>query len=422
MSSSRRRSILFLAIFALLLCSLASVFAAARRSNVLAWIEDRFAGDRPGGSSSPCREIEGGRPCVEGAASPYRLPESGAPVLALSGVSFDAIESNVGIITGMDLAPDGRLFYSVQDGAVFIKRMEGGSVGAAQPSAPFLENLSVARSGFEDGLLGLALSPDFDRDRQVYLYYSVPNEDGLPVEGRIVRFTEQDGTATDEAVIVGGLPARPDQLYHFGGGLAFGSDNKLYLVFGETNLPAEAQNPASLEGSILRYNRDGSIPDDNPSAGSPVYAYGIRNGFGLAWHPETGALYASENGESCDDELNRIVAGGNYGWGVYAYDTCPYPDDGGLPPLLEWTPPIAPTALAFYTSDRIPELSGKLLLCGFMDKLLYAIDLDPATSRVSAVWAVEVGGRRDLCQSALALAPDGSIFTAADSGLWRIGP
>ena len=102
-----------------------------------------------------------------------------------------------------------------------------------------------------------------------------------------------------------------------GGRIAFGADGRLFLSIGDTDVPDLAQDPNELEGSILRYNPDGSIPDDNPIPGSPVYAIGLRNVFGLAIQPGTGFLYATDNGPGGFDEVNRVEAGHNYGWPLH---------------------------------------------------------------------------------------------------------
>jgi glucose/arabinose dehydrogenase len=193
-------------------------------------------------------------------------------------------------------------------------------------------SLPVARAtSFESGLLGLAVSPTFADDHTFYVSYTAPTADTAPTASRLARYTLTDGIASEETILLD-LPARPDQQYHFGGALTFGPDGKLYLIFGDTNPPDEARNPQTPYGAVLRLNPEGGVPDDNPFPGSYVYAYGIRNGFGLAWQPETGVLYETENGASCDDELNRIERGQDYGWGLHPYATCPYPDDATPPP------------------------------------------------------------------------------------------
>ena len=113
-------------------------------------------------------------------------------------------------------------------------------------------------------------------------------------------------------VIVDDLPIGAS--IHNGGRIAFGPDGKLYVTIGDTSRPETAQDAEALKGKILRYNPDGSILADNPIPGSPVYALGLRNPFGLAFRPETGELFATDNGPAGNDELNVIRAGANYGW------------------------------------------------------------------------------------------------------------
>ena len=142
-------------------------------------------------------------------------------------------------------------------------------------------------------------------------------ETGLPSGQRVVRFRDVDNTGQDYTVIVEGLPATTN-VFHNGGRIAFGADGKLFLSIGDTDVPDLAQDPNELEGSILRYNPDGSIPDDNPIPGSPVYAIGLRNVFGLAIQPGTGFLYATDNGPGGFDEVNRLkpatTTGGRVIW------------------------------------------------------------------------------------------------------------
>src|SRR5919106_2179449 len=266
----------------------------------------------------------------------------------------EVVEGKTGFVVAMEFAPDGRLFYAEREGKVLVKQLDQRRVWDSPTAEKFIE-LHVALSSGESGLLGLALSPTFDEDHHVFLYYVIPDDNGNPEKSRIVRYTEVGNVATEETVIVDNLPARADQQFHFGGGLSFGPDGKLYLIFGDTNRTREARNPETLPGSILRYNADGTIPEDNPFPGSPVYSYGIRNGFGLEWHPETHLLYSIENGTFCDDELNLIEAGGDYGWGTYPWDQCPYPDDRGLVPIYQWARAIAPAGITFYTGRMFPE-------------------------------------------------------------------
>jgi len=317
----------------------------------------------------------------------------------------------------MEFADDGRLFFAEKTGGIFTI-----DVNSQEPVVTRKQILQLeVAAGSESGLLGLTLAPDFETSHHFYVYYNVPNANKEPVESRIMRYTEKNNLAIEETIIVDDLPATPDQLYHFGGGLTFGPDGKLYLIFGDRNMTQAARDPAQLPGSVLRYNVDGTIPSDNPFPDSPVYAYGIRNGFGLAFDPQSGQLYESENGTSCDDELNLILPGANYGWGVYAYDTCPYPDDAGQSPVHQWTRIVAPADLMFYTGDLMPEFKGDLLVCGHNESKIFHIRLTGNGRSVREMKTIEIPNQYELCRVALTQGPDGWIYTATADRIYRIG-
>ena len=208
-------------------------------------------------------------------------------------------------------APDGRLFYAeLLTGNIRI--LQGGKV-LPKPFAT-IEDVSNFR---ESGFLGLALHPDFATTPYVYAMYVVDNPStGIPSGQRVVRFRDVDDIGQDYTVIVDNLPA-VTITFHNGGRIAFGPDGMLYVSIGDTGEKELAQDPKRLEGSILRYNPDGSIPRDNPIPGSPVYAIGLRNVFGFAFQPNTGFLYATDNGPGGFDEVNRVEAGHNYGWPLH---------------------------------------------------------------------------------------------------------
>ena len=338
------------------------------------------------------------------------------------------VEGTEGLVVALAFGGDGRLFFATREGGVYTYSIS--MMGMGEGDVQQLLQLEVARKGFEDGLLGLALAPDFGESGRFFIYYIVPNEAGEPDHGRVVRyrFDAEQMAAVEETVILPDLPVMDDpnpeigyQLHHFGGGLRVGPDGKLYFVIGDTNNLALAQEREPLPGSVLRYELDGSVPADNPWPESPVYAYGFRNGFALAWHPETGALYEVDNGSDCDDELNLVRPGGNYGWGVHEWNACPYPDDVGEAPLYEWTPPIAPAGLLFYTGGVIPEWQGKLLVCAHSLNEIRVLTLDGVGERVLEEEAAVVDGRSTFCQADVAQGPDGWVYTASEGKIWRIG-
>ena len=246
-------------------------------------------------------------------------PSSASPSPTPSPRAGAAVVENVQLIAGglvapwaMDLAPDGRLFVTERPGRVRIIQLGQGGGLRADPWA----TLPVAqRPGTEKGLLGIALDPSFAQNGFVYLYYSYAASGGT--RNRVVRMRDQAGRGTEETVLLDGIPGSDS---HDGGRLRFGPDGKLYVTTGDAENGANAQSTATPAGKTLRINKDGSIPADNPFAGSPVWSLGHRNVEGIAWHPDTGALYATEHGPSnlfpdcCHDEVNLIVAGANYGW------------------------------------------------------------------------------------------------------------
>ena len=246
-------------------------------------------------------------------------PPSASPTPSPSPRIGPAVVENVQLIAkglvapwGMDLAPDGRLFVTERPGRVRIVQL--GANGGLRPE-PWATLPVTQRPSAEKGLCGIALDPDFPQNGFVYLYYSYAL--GNSTRNKVVRMRDQGGRGVDETVLVDGLLGSEN---HDGGRIKFGPDGKLYITAGDAENGANAQNPTSLNGKILRINKDGSIPPDNPIPGSAVWSLGHRNMQGLAWHPDTRALYETEHGPSnlfpdcCRDEVNLIVPGGDYGW------------------------------------------------------------------------------------------------------------
>jgi aldose sugar dehydrogenase len=200
--------------------------------------------------------------------------------------------------------PDDRILVTERPGRVRL--IEDGELR----QEPVGEVAGVVHRG-EGGLLGIALHPEFEETRFVYLYYTA--SDG----NRISRFTlAEDMALGDEQVLLGRLPAAG---IHNGGAIAFGPDGMLYATLGDVGEPTLSADPASPAGAILRLTPDGDVPDDNPHGDSPVWSTGHRNPQGLAWDDEE-RLYVSEHGPSgefglcCKDEINLVEAGEFYGW------------------------------------------------------------------------------------------------------------
>jgi aldose sugar dehydrogenase len=221
-------------------------------------------------------------------------------------------------------------------------------------------DLDVFSEG-EGGALGIVLHPHFKRTHWLYVHFT----NRSPRVNRVVRFRVQNNRCRHPKRITSGLAASS---YHNGGQLVF-VEGKLFVSTGEAHDPALAQDRSSRAGKILRFNPDGSVPEGNPfGRHNPVWSYGHRNPFGLAHEPGTGHLFETENGPECDDELNRIRRGANYGWG--AGYTCGTAGVGSRPrpPLRRWTPPIVPTDPWWY-EGRMSRLSGDLYMGDFRGAL-----------------------------------------------------
>ncbi len=221
------------------------------------------------------------------------------------GVQRTVVASGLSSPVDFRWLPDGRILVAEKGGAIKVVDKNGNVL--TQP----LLTLSVNTVG-ERGISGLAVDPQFATNGHIYVAYTT-----AAIKDRLSQFTVVGNSAAPGTEVV--FMETPDLVanYHHGGGLAFGPDGKLYWGKGDNFVGANAQNLTNMYGKILRFNADGSTPSDNPvlPAGSlpQIYAYGLRNPFRLNFTP-TGQLLVADVGNLAFDELNNVVAGGNYGW------------------------------------------------------------------------------------------------------------
>lgn len=299
-------------------------------------------------------------------------------------------------------APDRRIFFN--------ERLTG-NVRVIHPDWQLDQvtfcSVSVQTAG-EKGLLGLALDPDFLLNQTVYVYYTARDS-----SNRVSKLVKQSDGSCVETVI---LPNLPTSGAHNGGVIAFGPDRKLYVVIGDAQVPSAAQDPDSLAGKILRVNTDGSAASGNPFSSSSnarkVYSLGHRNSYGLVFHPSTGQLWESENGPSDNDEVNRIDAGGNYGWPIVGGITN---NPAYRDPIIVFNPVIAPTGIV-----GIPSASS-IYPSSYRDNLLIAafnagtIRLVTTNGTTNVVYPGGVGGLLSLM-----LSSDGYVYASNSSGVFRV--
>jgi aldose sugar dehydrogenase len=333
------------------------------------------------------------------------------------GFVVETIARGLEVPWGLALAPDGRLFVTERPGRLRV------IVDDSLRTEPWA-TLAVREEG-EAGLMGVATAPDFATSGHLYVVGTFAA--GGELVNRVIRFTERDGLGADPTVIIDGIPAAR---FHAGDAIAFGRDGMLYVATGDARDPGSAADLGSLAGKILRYRPDGGIPADNPVPGSPVWASGLRNPQGLAWDPESGQLFATDHGPSGfpnerfrtgNDELNAIAAGGDYGWPSVA-------GTGGgasrIDPLVVWDPAIAPSGLAFYSSDAIRGWRGSLFVAALSGRSLRRVGVSPA-SGTEAGW--RASGQERLLEGygrlrSVLAAPDGALYVGTSNRDGRGSP
>jgi glucose/arabinose dehydrogenase len=301
------------------------------------------------------------------------------------------VETTV-IARGLE-APWGLAFTS--DGGALVTERDSGRLLSLDRSGNLEEVQTLPASGAgEGGLLGIALSPDYERDGLIYAYYTTDEDN------RVVRFRQ--GEAPEP--ILTGIPVNS---YHDGGRIAFGPDGNLYIGTGDAGDRPSAQDVNSLGGKILRVTPEGEVPEDNPFPDNPVYSYGHRNVQGLAWDA-SGQLYATEFGQDRFDEVNRIVPGGNYGWPEVEGEGGLFASSEYIDPISTWsTSEASPSGATFLVNGAIPQWEGNFFMAALRGQRLWRLVLDPdgtVTEREELLRG-QAGRLRHVAQ-----APDGSLW------------
>jgi glucose/arabinose dehydrogenase len=219
--------------------------------------------------------------------------------------------------TTMQFAPDGRLFVAEQRGTLRVVKA-GGTL------ATFLNISGRVDSAGERGLLGVAFDPDFSKNHYVYLYYTQKATGTTPAHNRVIRVTaDGDRAVVGSEKLILRLNNLSSARNHNGGAIHFGEDGKLYVAVGDNNNGENAQSLRNLKGKMLRINKGGTIPRDNPfydqSTGKnrAIWALGLRNPFSFAVQPQTGKVFINDVGEQTWEEINLGATGANYGWPRY---------------------------------------------------------------------------------------------------------
>ncbi|HUR88736.1 MAG TPA: PQQ-dependent sugar dehydrogenase [Ramlibacter sp.] len=318
--------------------------------------------------------------------------------------------------------PDGRFLVTERPGRMRVVDASGG-IGEPVAGVPKVD----ARG--QGGLLDVVLDSGFASNRRLYFCFSEPGNGGNSTALAGAKLSA-DATRLEEPHVIFSQRPKVNSTFHFGCRIVEARDGTLFLTMGERNIRKDdAQNLENHLGKVVRINKDGSIPKDNPYVGRTgalpeIWSYGHRNSQGATLAPD-GTFWEMEHGPQGGDEINLPQAGKNYGWPVITFGE----QYGGGPigegitqkagmeqPLHYWVPSIAPSGMAFVTSDRYgPSMKGNLFVGSL--KFGYVARLEIANGKVAReTKALDVGERvRDVRQG-----PDGLLYLVTDEDNGRL--
>ena len=317
--------------------------------------------------------------------------------------------------------PDGRMLVTERVGRLRIIEPDGSL--NPQPVGGVPEGFVAAQAG----LMEVLLDPEFASNQQLYLSYAYGTAQANNT--RLSKARLVDGQLQDLQVLFSAQPAKAGAA-HYGGRMAWLPDNSLVLTLGDGfDLREQAQDPTNHIGKIVRLNRDGSIPKDNPLVGqagaaAEIYSLGHRNVQGIVYDNQLQRLYSHEHGPRGGDELNLIEPGNNYGWPLITFGVdytgaqiSPYTELPGLQqPLLQWTPSVAPSSLTLYRGALFPEWQGDLFASTLAERSVRRIRLQDGKLAGEEVLFEELEERiRDV-----RVGPDGALYLLTDSADGRL--
>jgi glucose/arabinose dehydrogenase len=347
----------------------------------------------------------------------------------LGTLTTEVVASGLEYPWALAFLPDGRMLVTERPGRLRLVTTDG------RLSSPISGVPRVFAQG-QGGLLDLALSPDFDKDRRVYLSYAEAGDEGGLAGTAVGRGTlSADGARLEGFEVIFRQAPKLSSGLHFGSRLVFDRDGFLFVALGENNQRPTAQDLDKLQGKVVRLFPDGRVPGDNPFVGQAgarpeIWSYGHRNQQGAALNPWTGVLWTHEHGPRGGDEVNIPRAGRNYGWprathGIN-YTLLPIPEaegetvPGTEPPLYVWERSPAISGMAFYDAERFPAWRHSLFIGALAQRQLIRLQLDGDKVVHEERLLEDLDTRiRDVRQG-----PDGYLYLLTDEGdgrLLRVG-
>lgn len=385
----------------------------------------------------PCKDMSRRQALFSGAAllAPWALAgcggggsSAGEPLAPPGALKTQVLNNSLSSPWSLAFLPDGRMLVTQKAGSMVILTANG-----AASSGP-LAGVPAVNAAGQGGLLDVALDPDFADDPWIYLAYA---ENGAGGSGTAVARARLAGNALQDLAVIFRQTPKVTGSGHYGSRLVFRPDKTLFITLGERQQGAPAQDLGSHLGKVVRIQRDGTAPADNPASLKTggldtLWSFGHRNPQGAALHPATGELWLTEHGPQGGDELNRVVPGGNHGWPLVSYG-CDYGattagcEIGGgmhaplyVEPVSRWpapgtptpSPSIAPSGLMFYTGSRFPEWQGHAFAGALAGTALWRIALNGTAETGRERLLADLGQRiRDVRQG-----PDGWIYLLTDGG------
>ncbi|MDQ8201809.1 PQQ-dependent sugar dehydrogenase [Pelagicoccus sp. SDUM812003] len=359
--------------------------------------------------------------CITGCAEqietevPLSVPEG-------SDVEMELVTSDVVVGWGMAFLPDGSLLVTERSGELFHVKEGKGSKVAGLPEI---------RAGGQGGLLDVILHPNYEETGWIYFSYSSPEGAQPGSNTAIMRAKLEDGRLVEQETVYKATP-NSERGHHFGSRMAFDEEGMLYFSIGDRgDRDVNPQDITRDGGKIYRIHDDGTIPEDNPfvdedGAKKAIFSYGHRNPQGMAIHPETGEVWIHEHGPRGGDEINIVKKGANYGWPVVTYGInysgTSITDKTSMPgmeaPFFFWVPSIAPSGMAFVTSDRYPQWKGSLLVGALRFAYLERLEIEDGEVVKREKLLDGQGRLRDVRQG-----PDGYLYVSLEGrGIYRILP
>ncbi|XBQ16484.1 MAG: PQQ-dependent sugar dehydrogenase [Oceanicaulis sp.] len=354
---------------------------------------------------------------ASGLALSFAAPGFAQDVIDSQQESFTVttVAQGLGFPWSLAFLPTGEMLVTERDGALRVIDQEG---LRAAPVSGLPEDLVVERQG---GMMEIAVAPDFDQTREVYFTYSEGTADANRTVLARARLSE-DLSALENVEDLFKVNFEKRRGFHFGGRILFNPDDTLFVTLGDGGMHQdEAQNPANHLGTVVRINRDGSIPADNPTiegAAPGVYSYGHRNVQGIDRNPETGSVFTHEHGARGGDELNVLQPGANYGWPAVTYGinyngsvvSLQQENPAFTEPVWYWNPSIAPAGMAFHDGTQFPNWEGDLFVSALAGMALQRLEMDG--DRVIGVEPLLT--EREERYRDVRVGPDGAIYVLVD--------